>query len=156
MPETRDPAADAARDAWAYIRELVVAPDVLAEEHRFMRESGLTAGPLRALRVLLSDGPLAMRTLAERLGCDKSYVTSLVRPLVARELVTLEPDAADGRVKTVTPTLAGLALARGARRVHETPPAALRRLDGDALLELVRLLRETRITDSGSRCAEGE
>lgn len=131
---------DAGRVVWEQIRELVAAPDVVANEHRFMREVGLTAGPVRTLRALLTAGPQSMRTLAERLGCDKSYVTGLVKPLLAKEFVTLEPDRSDGRVKIVTLTSRGRALARRAQRVHDTPPAALTALASAELEELRKIL----------------
>lgn len=140
------PASDEAlaRASWLRIRSLVAAPDLVAAEHRFMHEVGLPAGPLRALRALLDGGPGPMKLLAQRLGCDKSYVTGLLRPLLARELVTLEPDPGDGRVKVVHLTPEGTALAQRARQVHETPPEAITRLGHRELDALATLLESTR------------
>lgn len=131
---------DAARVVWRRIRELVAAPDVVANEHRFMHEAELTAGPVRALRALLTGGPQPMRALAEYLGCDKSYVTGLVKPLLANGLVTLQSDRSDGRVKIVALTAPGAALARRAQEVHDTPPAELAALDLAELDTLCELL----------------
>lgn len=132
---------DAARWVWLRIRALTAAPDVVAAEHAFMREIGLTAGPVRALRALLEHGAQPMRTLAEHLGCDKSYVTSLVKPLVAGDLATLDPDPSDGRVKTVTLTEKGMSVAQRAESVYATPPHELTALPSEALQQLARLLR---------------
>jgi len=142
MPQGTDSTADAARTAWRRMRELIASPDIVGAEHRFMNEVGLTAGPVRALRALLTVGPQPMRVLADELGCDKSYVTGLVKPLLAKELVTLEPDASDGRVKVVTLTEAGANVAARAQRVHETPPEAISSMAPEALQELARLLGE--------------
>jgi DNA-binding MarR family transcriptional regulator len=129
-----------AREVWARLRGLTGAPDIVEAEHAFMRGVGLSGGPVRALRGLLDGGPQSMRALADRLGCDKSYVTSLVRPLVSGGLATLEPDADDGRVKVVTLTDEGTAVATRAREVYETPPAAIRDLDPAALRQIAALL----------------
>jgi DNA-binding MarR family transcriptional regulator len=131
---------DPARDAWRRIRALVASADVVAAEHHFMHDVGLTAGPVRALRALLDGGPQPMRDLAVRLQCDKSYVTSLVKPLVAGRLATLEPDPADGRVKVVTLTDDGAAVATRAHRVFNTPPEALTALGDSRLATLAALL----------------
>jgi DNA-binding MarR family transcriptional regulator len=132
--------AMAARELWARMRALTGAPDVVEAEHRFMREAGLSGGPVRALRGLLDGGPQSMRALAERLGCDKSYVTSLVKPLVEAGFATLEPDPRDGRVKTVTLTDLGAAIAVRAREVYETPPALIRDLDAATARRITELL----------------
>jgi DNA-binding MarR family transcriptional regulator len=129
-----------AREVWARLRELTGSPDIVAAEHDFMHEIGLSGGPVRALRGLLDGGPQSMRALADRLGCDKSYVTSLVRPIVGEGLATLEPDAHDGRVKIVTLTPEGTAVATRAREVYETPPAAISDLDPAALRQIATLL----------------
>lgn len=141
QPEVRaEVRADPARDVWLRVRTLVGSVDVIEADHHFMREVGLTAGPVRVLRALLDGGPQSMRLLADRLGCDKSYVTVLVKPLIASGFATLEQDPSDGRVKIVTPTEVGDHVARRAREVFETPPAALRNLDEGVLLQIQSLL----------------
>jgi len=132
--------SDLARRAWRSIRALIASPDVVAAEHAFMHDVGLTAGPIRALRAMREVGPQSMRVLADRLGCDKSYVTSLVKPLLAKDLVTLEPDPSDGRVKVVTLTQKGSRLAERAQQVHESPPAMLGKLSLEDLQHLSLLL----------------
>jgi DNA-binding MarR family transcriptional regulator len=132
--------ADSAQMVWRQIRRLMAEPDVVANDHRFMRRIGLTAGPVRMLRALLSSGPQPMHVLADRLGCDKSYVTGLVRPLLAKSLVTLEPDGSDGRVKIVSLTAEGRDLARDAQLVYDTPPMVLSAQTPETLERLRALL----------------
>ncbi|WP_433893717.1 MarR family transcriptional regulator [Streptomyces sp. CA-111067] len=81
-------------DAWRRIRSISGNPATLAGEHRFMHESGLTGGPMRALRCLPLDEPLSMRQLAARMGCDNSYVTPLVDSLERRGLANRRARAA--------------------------------------------------------------
>jgi DNA-binding MarR family transcriptional regulator len=150
MVPSRDHDDKTARDVWHCIRGLIASPDVVANEHQFMHEVGLGAGPVRALRALLAVGPQSMRTLAEYLGCDKSYVTGLVKPLQANELVTLEPCSSDGRVKIVNLTPHGTVIARQAQQVHETPPEVLGRLEASDLDQLRAILERLGAPSRGS------
>lgn len=125
---------------WRGLRELGSAADVVAAEHAFMRDVGLSGGPIRALRALLEAGSQSMRGLADQLGCDKSYVTGLVKPLLSGGLVTLEPNPSDGRVKIAALTESGHSTAKRAARVYERPPAAFAALSDDDLEELAALL----------------
>lgn len=140
MSASGEQAPDPARVAWQRMRALIASPDVVTAEHEFMHRVGLPAGPVRTLRALLNTGAQPMRTLADRLGCDKSYVTSLVKPLLAKHLVTLEPDPTDRRVKVVTLTEAGTSIALEAKHVHDTPPPAIAGLTQEALRHLADLL----------------
>lgn len=140
MGSSPDGADQSARAVWHAIRELVASPSVVADEHRFMRQVDLTAGPVRALRALLAAGPQPMRILAECLGCDKSYVTGLVKPLLSKGLVTIEPHSSDGRVKIVALTPSGRALAQRAQQVHDMPPDALSALEPEDLEQLRSIL----------------
>jgi DNA-binding MarR family transcriptional regulator len=137
-PDRVDPAAR----AWALLRELTTSPEVVAREHAFMHGVGLTAGPVRALRALLELGPQPMSALAVHMGCDASYVTGLVKTLLAHDLVAAEPSPRDGRVKIIALTPAGVPVAEEAQRVHETPPAALGALPEAELTRLGAILAE--------------
>lgn len=66
----------------------------------------LTSSQVRVLE-LLSQQPLAMSRLAERLKCEPSNVTGIVDRLEARGLVRRGPDPADRRVKLAAVTEAG-------------------------------------------------
>ena len=109
-----------------------------------MREVGLSGGPVRALRTLTSAGPQSMRDLADLLGCDKSYVSGLVKPLVAGGFATLQPNPADGRVKVITLTELGRRTGERAERVHETPPASITDLSPEHARQLCALLSQGR------------
>ena len=65
--------------------------------------------PLAASRVLWEVGAegLDVRALRDRLGLDSGYLSRLLRSLEQEGLVTVTPDAADGRVRTVHHTDAG-------------------------------------------------
>lgn len=67
--------------------------------------------PLAASRVLweVGDDGEGVRSLRARLGLDSGYLSRLLRALEQDGLVTVEPDPADGRVRTVRRTPAGQA-----------------------------------------------
>ncbi len=54
------------------------------------------------------DGPLPMREVAGKLGCDASNVTGIVDRLEARGLLERRTDAADRRIKHLLLTTEGL------------------------------------------------
>jgi DNA-binding MarR family transcriptional regulator len=75
--------------------------------------------------VLLTDGPMTFRDIAEANGVDAPYATVIVDKLVSRGLVerTAHPD--DNRRKLVKLTAAGREAAALAERILAEPPAAL-------------------------------
>jgi len=135
-------AVDLATEAWLRIRALGREPGTVAAEHRFMRENGLTAGPLRALRALPLDEALPMRQLAVRMGCDHSYVTPLVDALEERGLAARQAHPTDRRVKVIALTDEGRRVAERARREYATPPPEFGSLTEDELDGLCALLRK--------------
>jgi DNA-binding MarR family transcriptional regulator len=94
--------------------------------------------------VLLTDGPMTLRDIAEANGVDAPYTTVIVDQLVSRGLVqrTAHPD--DNRRKLVTLTAVGREAAALAEQILAEPPAELRALAASdlALLEdvLTRLV----------------
>jgi DNA-binding MarR family transcriptional regulator len=142
-------AAGDAREVWALLRDLAASRDVVDAEHDLMHAVGLSAGPVRALRALLDGGPQSMTALAERMRCDRSYVTGLVRTLHTRALVTATPAPDDARVKMIALTPEGAATARRAREVHGRPADRLVALPPAELAELRRILRRV-ADDAGS------
>jgi len=75
--------------------------------------------------VLLTNGPMTLRDIAEANGVDAPYATVIVDKLVSRGLVerTAHPD--DNRRKLVKLTAAGREAAALAERILAEPPAAL-------------------------------
>jgi DNA-binding MarR family transcriptional regulator len=87
----------------------------------------LTGAQARLL-ALLSDGPMPMRHIAERLKCEPSNVTGIVDRLEARGLAERRPDPADRRVKLAAATRLGQETAEQLRNSLEfarEPLAAL-------------------------------
>jgi DNA-binding MarR family transcriptional regulator len=128
-PYALEPAAEHA-DVRAALHELVGR--FLADYDRAANAHGLTLTQARVLG-FASCEPLSQRRLAERFGCDPSNISVLVDRLVERELVERRPDPADGRVKLVTATEAGRALAL---RCCEDREWLGERLDGLSASEL--------------------
>ena len=96
-------------------------------------------GPtLIALRQL--DEPMSQKSIAERLGCDPSYVTSVVDRLEHRGAVERVTDPDDRRVKRVVLTDEGRALRRetGVHLLSGVP--ALLGLTDDEIEQLASLL----------------
>jgi len=86
-----------------------------------------------------ASGPLSQRQLAERLSCDPSNVTFLVKRLERRSLVTRAPAHGDRRVRALVLTPAGR---RARDRLIATLAASsmFRRLTSAERRELVELL----------------
>jgi DNA-binding MarR family transcriptional regulator len=144
-PVAGQPTAETlAAQAWRLIRSIGSSPETVAAEHDLMRETGLTAGPLRALRFLPLTGSLPMRQLAARMGCDNSYVTPLVDTLEKRGLAAREPHPTDRRIKVIVLTERGRQVAGQAQRVYDTPPSAFSALSDTEAASLCDLLRKLR------------
>jgi DNA-binding MarR family transcriptional regulator len=133
---------DLAAEAWQRIRSISGNAETNANEHRFMRANELTGSPLRALRLLPLDGSLPMRQLADRMGCDYSYVTPLIDTLEARGLAAREPHPTDRRIKVVVLTDRGRKVAEEAQREYATPPSFFAALTADEAATLCDLLRK--------------
>jgi DNA-binding MarR family transcriptional regulator len=92
---------------------------------------------------LLTYKPLRMRRIAELLQCDPSNVTGIVDRLVARGLVTREPDPSDRRVKRIALTGRGQSVADDLGRSMDfaaRPLAALTPEDQTLLRDLLAKL----------------
>jgi DNA-binding MarR family transcriptional regulator len=133
---------DLAVEAWERIRSISHHPEALAATHGVMAEAGLTLGPVKALKFLPVSGSMPMRALAARLGCDGSYVTSLVDALEEKGLAARESHPTDRRVKIIVLTAAGRRLARRVQRLSATPPPAFETLAEGELETLCALLRK--------------
>jgi DNA-binding MarR family transcriptional regulator len=140
--EAHTPATDElATEAWRRVRSICNDPVTEAAWQQIMRETGLTAGPMRALRFLPLTEPLPMRRLAGRMGCDNSYVTSLVDTLEERGLARRESHPTDRRIKVIVLTEKGRGLAERVQHAYTAPPAAFSALTDAEVATLCDLLR---------------
>jgi len=106
-----------------------------------------------ARAVLMLTTPAPMRDLAERLACDRSYITNLADQLEERGLVTRIPGE-DRRVKLLQLTPAGVALRDQVSAAVAERALVLRRLTGPERKTLAplleKLLRDDPDTDRSS------
>ncbi len=142
IPVPDDHGDDAAAEAWQRIRAISHNPAAMAAFHQIVQETGLPLAPLRALLVLPLDEPVPMRQLAKRLGCDNSYVTSLVDALERRGLATRQQHPTDRRIKVIVLTDEGRALTRRAQLADATPPGSFAGLTSAEVTTLRDLLRK--------------
>jgi DNA-binding MarR family transcriptional regulator len=110
-------------------------------------ELGMPFGHVKALFRAASHDSSTMGDLASSLGCEASYVTSVVDSLEQRGLVERRPHPRDRRVKVVAPTPEGLAVVKRAEDLLWGPPEVLRALpasDQRLLRDIMAKLREQR------------
>ena len=65
--------------------------------------------PSDLLALVKIDGALPMKELAQRMGCDASFVTAVADALERHGLASREPDARDRRIKNLVLTPDGIA-----------------------------------------------
>lgn len=125
------------------MRALAHLPEHLDNLHRILAEAGLTPGVGKALLHFPLDRPLPMRELAAALRCDNSYVTSVVDSLEENAMAERRAHPTDRRVKVVSLTESGAALAKRVQAELAQPPgvfASLTRAEALALRDLMRKL----------------
>ena len=116
-------------------------------------ELGVPPGMLKALTFLASldglddENGIRMGELAERWGCDASYVTTITDGLEERGLAERRPLARDRRVKTVVLTARGTAALARAIELLSEPPAFLDALSAAEQRTLRDLLRKIASVD---------
>jgi DNA-binding MarR family transcriptional regulator len=133
---------DPAAEVWQRIRAISHNPTAMAAFHEVVQEAGLPVAPLRALLVLPLDEPIPMRQLAKRLGCDNSYVTSLVDALEQRGLAVRQQHPTDRRIKVIVLTDKGRELTGRAQLADITPPESFANLNPTEITTLRDLLRK--------------
>jgi DNA-binding MarR family transcriptional regulator len=102
---------------------------------------GLTPAEGHVLHRL--DAPAPMRSMADSLCCDASYITAIADRLEAHGLVTREADPADRRVRQLALTDRGRAMREQlVSAIHASTPAmvGLDAAQRDSLLGLLRLV----------------
>ncbi len=121
MPEVTTPAGEA-RDTAALLMH--VTEQTLHNFEAAAAAYDLTVAQARALLAL--EGPAPMRSLAEHLRCDASYVTGIADRLEQRGLITRAARTGDRRIKLLQLTSAGRRLRRDLEAVMlETSPVMI-------------------------------
>ena len=69
---------------------------------------GFGLAPHDLLAMFKLDGPLAMKELAQRMGCDASFITTIADNLEKRGFINREPGQRDRRVKNLVLTCDGI------------------------------------------------
>ncbi len=141
---------EVAARVWSAMQAFVAAQDRRKELQEAL-DLGRGLGRVKVL-VLLTDGPMTLRDIAEANGVDAPYATVIVDKLVSRGLVerTAHPD--DLRRKLVKLTADGHEAAALADRILAEPPAALTALVPSDLALLEEVL--TRLNDEFPRHSE--
>jgi DNA-binding MarR family transcriptional regulator len=75
---------------------------------------GITSGQFTILSALRRDEPVPISGMADLLGMDRTTLTRNLRPLEARELVVIQPDERDRRVRCLALTAKGQELLKEA------------------------------------------
>ena len=141
-PATSTAGETLAAEAWRRVRSISDDPGTVAAAHEIMHGNGLTGTTLRVLSLLPLTGSLPMRELASRMGCDNSYVTSLVDSLEQLGLAGRESHPTDRRRKVIVLTELGRQLAQRVHQMYATPPAAFATLTEAEIATLCALLRK--------------
>lgn len=120
------------------------------------RQSGLTPSRLSALSVIVFGGPRSLGALAAAEGVTGPTMTRIVDGLASAGLAQRVPDARDGRLVVIEPTMAGENLMRAAaeRRIAVIAAAigSLRAADRRRLMAAAGLLDPvaTAVRDRGA------
>ena len=134
----------AAANAWASITDFVMSG--IAHE-RFLAACQTIDVTPPVLKALMSMDPGVaepMRTIAAKLRCDASWVTSLVDTLESRGLVERQNSRTDRRVKTIALTSAGIAAKARALTTLNVPPPEMAILTENEQRRLCALLTKLR------------
>jgi DNA-binding MarR family transcriptional regulator len=133
---------EALRAVWQAMSDLVLDNE---RRRQVSDRAGLSFGKLRALR-RIAVRPMPMRDLAALLSVDPPNLTPIVDDLERAGLVERQAHPTDRRVKLVTATEHGLALAHQAQTLLDEPPVQLAALVDDDLETLARILGSLRAT----------
>ncbi len=137
----------AGREAWKIVQELLLEGEAHDRLHGVCSTFGLTPGLSKALIALSADAGVAMRDLADRWGCDASYVTALVDGLEQRGMAERRSSPGDRRVKAVALTDAGLSAKRQVQDLMWEPPRAFEVLSAAEQCQLRDLLAKVAAAD---------
>jgi DNA-binding MarR family transcriptional regulator len=116
--------------------------------HSMAADFGVASSDLLALFKL--DGELPMKELAQRMGCDASFITVVADALERHGLVRREPSQRDRRVKNLVLTPEGIATKQRLLREFGTKMPWCYGLDETERQCFLTLLRKI-VTAAGSR-----
>src|SRR5258708_36251633 len=134
-----------AREAWECIAEMWFGDENQDRFHAACAAADVSPPQLKALLSLAPGSPHPMRSIAELLRCDASWVAGIVDGLEERGYVARQPHPTDRRVKVVTITALGeKAKAKALERLHEPPASWLTALTQNEQRTLRNLLRKVR------------
>lgn len=100
------------------------------------------------------DGALPMKDLAQRMGCDASFVTAVADVLEARGLASREPDTHDRRIKNLVLTPEGIAAKERLMRELAARMPWCTRLDDTERSCFLSLLRKLTAPDTAGETPE--
>ena len=129
----------AGRDAWGSVVAVSYAR-MRARVEESSTALGISAGALRTLMLLEPGQGMTMGELAERWGCDASYMTSLADDLEESGLVRREPKPSDRRAKLLVITSEGIEARKRAHEIFMQPPPELEALNATEQRQLRDLL----------------
>jgi DNA-binding MarR family transcriptional regulator len=121
--------------------------------------TGFGVNPPDLLAMFKLDGALAMKELAQRLGCDASFVTAIADNLEKRGFVRREPSQRDRRIKNLVLTPDGLSAKERlmAQLAAKMPWCyALDDAERECFLSLLRKMLDAPSPDAGTDAGLGE
>ncbi len=130
MPDTRPehlPAETVAhvRDACLCLATQRAARQLARRFDAALKPCGLTNGQFSLMMALNRPEPPPIGRLGPFLGMDASTLTAMVKPLVRRDLLIVEPDPDDRRLRRLRITAGGVELMRHAVAIWQAAHAAL-------------------------------
>ena len=137
--------SSAAREAWECVAELWFGDEGHDRFHDACAAADVSPPQLKVLLSLEAGDAKPMRTFAEMLQCDASWITGIVDGLEERGYVERQPHSTDRRVKVVTITSLGeKAKVKALERLHEPPASLVTALTQNEHRTLRDLLRKVR------------
>jgi DNA-binding MarR family transcriptional regulator len=138
-----------AEDAFDRLRRITFEGEFHARMAGLSMRLGASPGVIKTLMRLATSDGISMGEMARDIGCDPSYITSLVDDLDQRGLAQREPSPDDRRVKIIVLTDAGRALADEIKAIFAVPPASFSALSNAELSQLRDLLDKVIAADPG-------
>jgi DNA-binding MarR family transcriptional regulator len=109
-----------------------------------MKDVPLSFAQFTMVRNVEALAPARVTDVARALLTDRTSVTRLIEPLIARGLLRIEQDGEDGRVRNLTVTAKGRAALNASERAWEDAQQEFYDIVGpDKLTQLRRVLRDT-------------